>query len=126
MTNTLDREKFTKYVSDKLKLSKPFKVQGGYFGEFEVYVHKVKFRFHTYGNGQEGIEAKFDFKFKQLAEPKGWRYGWSKQTAGRRRNDKIREQLYWGQSCDPAMMCKIFGIDRIYISKITELKTKKS
>lgn len=125
MTNNFDKEKFTKFASDKLKLSKSFKVQGGYFGEAEVYVHKVNFNFYNYRNGRVGIEARLELKFKQLAEPTGWRYGWNKQTAGRRRNDQIRHEIHWTKNSDLSMMCKIFGIDNISIDKITESKSKK-
>ena len=125
MTNKLDQEKFTKFVSEKLKSAKSFKVKGHYFGEVEVYVHKVGFNFYNYTQGRVGVEVRFDLKFKQIAEPTGWRYGWNKQTAGRRRNEIIRHEINWIKDSDISIMCKMFGIGHINIDKITESKSKK-
>ena len=125
MTNKLDQEKYTKFVSQKLKSAKSFKVAGHYFGEVEVYVHKVSFNFYNYRSGSTGVEVRFELKFKQIAEPTGWRYGWSKQAAGRRRNEQIRHQINWVRDNDISIMCKMFGIGVINIVKITESKSKK-
>ena len=125
MANKLDQEKYTKFVSEKLKSTGPFVVKGNYFGEVEVYVNKVGFHFYNYLQGRVGVEVRFDLKFKQIAEPTGWRYGWSKQTAGRRRNEQIRHQINWVRDNDISIMCKMFGIGCINIVKITESKSKK-
>jgi hypothetical protein len=126
MTNKLDQEKFTKFASHKLKLAKSFKVEGSYYGEVEVYVHKVSFRFYNYTNGNTtGIEVWFDLKFRQLSEPKSWKYKWSKQSAGRRRNEQIRHQINWIKDNDISTMCRMFGITHINVDKITESKSKK-
>jgi hypothetical protein len=125
MTTQLNQEKFKKFVSEKLKSVKPFKVQGNYFGEVEVYVNKVSFDFFTFRTGEVRIDATFDFKFKQIAELTGWRYGWTKQTAGRRRNERIRHEINWDKNSDLSMMCKMFGITCVNVLKITESKSKK-
>jgi hypothetical protein len=125
MTNNFNKEKFTKFASDKLKFTKPFKVQGGHYGEVEVYVHKVNFNFYNFRNGHTGIELRLELKFKQLVEPKRWGWGWNKQTAGRRRNDQIRHEINWVKNCDLSTMCKVLGLNTIYIDKITESKSKK-
>ena len=125
MTNKLDQEKYTKFVSEKLKSAKSFKVAGNYFGEVEAYVHKVSFKFYNYLSGSTGVEVRFELKFKQISGPTGWRYGWSKQTAGRRRNEQIRHQLSWVKDNDISILCKMFGVTYINIDKITESKSKK-
>ena len=126
MTNKLDQEKFTKFVSQKLKSTKSFKVEGSYYGEVEVYVHKARFNFYNYNNSNTtGIGVEFDLKFRQLSEPKGPRWGWSKQSSGRRRNEQIRYQINWIKDNDISLMCKMFGITYINFGKITESKSKK-
>ena len=124
MTNKLDQEKFTKFVSEKLKSAKSFRVKGYYFGEVEVYVHKVGFNFYNYRSSTTGVEVRFELKFKQITET-SCKYGWSKQSAGRRRNDQIRHQINWIRDSDISIMCKMFGIGHINVDKITESKSKK-
>ena len=125
MTNNFDKEKFTKFASEKLKSTGPFVVKGNYFGEVEVYVHKVGFSFLGYRDGRMRVDARFDFKFKQIAEPTGWRYGWNKNIAGRRRNEQIRHQIAWVRDNEISIMCKIFGINYVGVDKITESKSNK-
>lgn len=124
MTNKLDQEKFTKFVSEKLKSAKSFKVAGHYFGEVEVYVHKVSFNFYNYPQGRVGVEVRFELKFKQITET-NCKYGLSSSSAGRRRNDQIRHQINWIKDSDISIMCKMFGIGHINVDKITESKSKK-
>ena len=124
MTKNFDKEKYTKFVSEKLKSAKSFKVEEGVFGIVQVYVHKTEFSFFTYRDGSTRIEARLELKFRQIAEPRYARWN-SAQRQGRRRNDSIRHNINWLKDNDISTMCKIFGITYINIVKITESKSKK-
>jgi len=125
MTNKLDQEKFTKFASQKLKSTKSFNLKDNNFGEVEVYVHKVGFSFYNYICGETRVEVVIDLKFRQIEESKGYRWRWSKQGAGRQRNNQIRHQISYIKDNDISIMCKMFGITRINVDKITESKSKK-
>jgi len=122
----IQKEKFSKFVSEKLKMAKPFTVNRPRFGEVEVYVSKVTFNFYNYSTKRTNIQANIELKFRQITEPSRTNfYGWTKQDAGRKRNEFIRHEILCEKKNDISHLCKIFGINYTDIVKITQSKARK-
>lgn len=123
----IQKEKFSKFVSQKLKMAKPFTVNRPRFGEVEVYVSKVTFNFYYYSTKRTSIQANIELKFRQITEPSRTNfYGWTKHDAGRKRNEFIRHEILCEKKNDISHLCKIFGINYTDIVKITQSKARKN
>jgi septum formation topological specificity factor MinE len=117
-TNEINKEKYCKFASDKLKSLPAFKIKGG-FGEVEVFINKVDFTFYSWG----GIQADFKVKFKKINENSfRWR---SKISYGKERNYKIKNELMYNMRNEVLIICKALGIRSTEVTNITEIKSKK-
>ena len=109
-----NRLKLNKFILSKLKSIDPIVIKGN-FGEGEVYITKAS------------IEVKpwsLDLYVKvKYVEKVSTNISWlSKNTIGRRRNDKIKDTITWDQKSIVKMIAKTFGVGVITVASITVKK----
>ena len=109
-----NRLKLNKFILSKLKSIDPIVIKGN-FGEGEVYITKAS------------IEVKpwsLDLYVKvKYVEKVSTNISWlSKNTIGRRRNDRIKDVITWHQDSIVRLIAKPFGVSNVTIESVTVKK----
>jgi hypothetical protein len=111
---TENRQKLNKFILSKLKTIDPIVVKGT-FGEGEVYITKASIEVKPWS-----IDLYLKVKYiEKTSTDRSWL---SKNTLGRRRNDKIKDTIIWDPKCVVKMIAKPFGVGNITVESVTVKK----
>jgi hypothetical protein len=109
-----NRKKLNKFILSKLKTIDPIVVKGT-FGEGEVYITKASIEVKPWS-----IDLYVKVKYvEKVSSDRSWL---SKNTLGRRRNDKIKDTIVWNQNSTVKIIAKPFGVGNITVESVTVKK----
>jgi len=109
-----NRVKLDKFILSKLKSNAPLVIKG-VFGEGEIHIVKSRVQANPWG-------AELYLKVKYVEKTSSDRSWLSKNTIGRRRNDRIKDEIVWRHNNFVRMIAKPFGINNITIESVTVKK----
>lgn len=110
-----NRQKLNKFILSKLKTINPIVVKGT-FGEGEVYITKASIEVKPWSFVDLYLKVKY---IEKTPTDRSWI---SKNTLGRRRNDKIKDTIVWNQNSIVKMIAKPFGVGNITVESVTVKK----
>lgn len=109
-----NRVKLDKFILSKLKSNAPLVIKG-VFGEGEVHIVKSRVQVNPWS-------AELYLKVKYVEKTSSDRSWLSKNTVGRRRNERIKDEIVWRQNNFVKVIAKSFSINNITIESVTVKK----